>query len=83
MSGSPVPTVIGVPGSHGLSEPPSAQVNDPSWPMTGSPPSAASEARGGPAAGDDAGAVAVGASSADADAIATGVDGDAEPIAGV
>src|SRR6476660_3672763 len=50
ISGSPVPTVTGVPDSHGLSEPPSAQVKDPSWPMTGSPPSAASVACGGPAA---------------------------------
>ncbi len=50
---SPAPTVIGVPGSHGLSEPPPFQVYEPSWPGTGSPPSTESDTVGGlPAAAD-------------------------------
>ncbi len=49
VNGSPAPTVSGVPGSHGLSDPPSSQVYEPSCPIAGSPPSAASVAEGGSA----------------------------------
>src|SRR3954449_6933790 len=44
---SPLPTAMAAPGSHGLSEPPSPQVNDPRAPVTGSPPSADMVAAGG------------------------------------
>src|SRR6476659_1768854 len=53
VNGSPAPTVSGVPGNHGLSDPPSSQVYEPSCPTAGSPPSAASVAEGGnPAVAD-------------------------------
>ena len=46
-SGSRAPTAIGAPGSHGLSDPTSPQVYEPSWPTTGSPPSTDRDAAGG------------------------------------
>jgi len=49
LSRSPLPTARTAPGSHGPSEPPPFHSNEPSWPVTGSPPSAASEAAGGSA----------------------------------
>ena len=55
-SGSRAPTAIGAPGSHGLSDPTSPHVYEPSWPTTGSPPSADSDAAGGVAAGGTDGA---------------------------
>src|SRR5688572_12738559 len=47
VSGSPAPTAMGAPGSHGASLPVSSQTYVPSWPATGSPPSAARRASGG------------------------------------
>src|SRR4051812_13092880 len=47
VSGSPAPTVMVLPGSHGLSEPPPRHVYEPSSPETASPPSAPRVAVGG------------------------------------
>ena len=73
-SGSRAPTAIGAPGSHGLSDPTSPQVYEPSWPATGSPPSADSDAAGGVAAvgTDGADGLGVGLGSGSAGPIPSG-----------
>ena len=63
VNGSPAPTVSGVPASQGLSDPPSSHVYEPSCPIAGSPPSAASVAAGGALAGVDDPPLAVDAGS--------------------
>ena len=74
---SPAPTWIRAPGTHGLSEPPLFHVNEPSVPVTGSPPSAARLAGGGSADMDVAGVAAGAAGDAgDAATVATGDGGD-------